>query len=82
MTLGTKIMALINCPECNTQVSDTAVSCPSCGYSFKTRINKPLIILALVLGLFGAIVGFTIGNPIFGAIGATAALIGCVRLFA
>lgn len=24
-------MALINCPECKTQVSDSAVSCPKCG---------------------------------------------------
>ena len=24
-------MALISCPECKTQVSDRAVSCPSCG---------------------------------------------------
>lgn len=25
-------MALINCPECNHQVSDKAISCPNCGY--------------------------------------------------
>ncbi|EZQ01168.1 hypothetical protein [Acinetobacter sp. Ver3] len=30
-------MALINCPECNKQVSNTALDCPSCGKS----INKP-----------------------------------------
>ena len=24
-------MALINCPECNNQVSDTATACPHCG---------------------------------------------------
>ena len=24
-------MALINCPECNNQVSNTAASCPNCG---------------------------------------------------
>lgn len=24
-------MALINCPECSTSVSDKAISCPSCG---------------------------------------------------
>lgn len=29
-------MALINCPECGRQVSDSAVSCPNCG----TPINK------------------------------------------
>ncbi len=25
-------MALINCPECNKEISDKAVSCPHCGY--------------------------------------------------
>ena len=30
-------MALINCPECNHQVSNTALDCPSCG----TTLNKP-----------------------------------------
>lgn len=25
-------MALINCPECNHEISDTAKSCPNCGY--------------------------------------------------
>lgn len=31
-------MALINCPECNNQVSDKAYSCPQCGYPI-TAIN-------------------------------------------
>jgi len=30
-------MALINCPECSTQVSDQAIACNKCGYP----INKP-----------------------------------------
>ncbi|SHO50614.1 zinc-ribbon domain-containing protein [Anaerocolumna xylanovorans] len=25
-------MALINCPECNKEISDKAASCPNCGY--------------------------------------------------
>lgn len=25
-------MALINCPECNQQISDTAPTCPHCGF--------------------------------------------------
>jgi len=29
-------MALINCPECSTQVSDKAISCPSCGCPIST----------------------------------------------
>ena len=28
-------MALIKCPECGHDVSDTAASCPSCGYGIK-----------------------------------------------
>ena len=28
-------MALINCPECSREVSDTALACPHCGYQLK-----------------------------------------------
>jgi small-conductance mechanosensitive channel len=30
-------MAMIECPECNTEVSDSALRCPKCAY----QINKP-----------------------------------------
>jgi len=33
-------MALINCPECNKEISDKAVSCPNCGYPIQ-EVNKP-----------------------------------------
>lgn len=33
-------MALINCPECNKEISDKAVSCPNCGYPMKTDESK------------------------------------------
>lgn len=33
-------MALINCPECNKQISDTIKSCPNCGYELKKRKKK------------------------------------------
>lgn len=43
-------MALINCPECGKQVSDSAVMCPNCGFnvkdnveSQKTNITKPTL---------------------------------------
>lgn len=32
-------MALINCPECNKQISDQAKTCPHCGYS----VPKPTV---------------------------------------
>lgn len=30
-------MAMINCPECSSEVSDTALKCPSCG----VQLRKP-----------------------------------------
>ena len=30
-------MSLINCPECNHQVSDTAETCPNCGFNIKSQ---------------------------------------------
>ena len=33
-------MALINCPECGTQVSDKAEKCPSCAYPFKEKASS------------------------------------------
>lgn len=33
-------MALINCPECNKQISDKAPACPHCGYT-EAKIQKP-----------------------------------------
>ncbi|CAI8960036.1 MULTISPECIES: zinc ribbon domain-containing protein [Burkholderia] len=33
-------MALINCPECKTSVSDQAKACPSCGYPIASTDNK------------------------------------------
>lgn len=33
-------MALINCPECNKEISDKAVSCPNCGYPIQGQTLK------------------------------------------
>lgn len=38
-------MAIVNCPECNREVSDTAVSCPGCGFRVAhhfTNSNEPV----------------------------------------
>ena len=32
-------MALINCPECNKQVSDNAKSCPDCGFPIRDYVD-------------------------------------------
>lgn len=34
-------MALIKCPECNKEVSDTAETCPHCGYRLKKPAPRP-----------------------------------------
>ena len=36
-------MALINCPECEKQVSDKAVSCPFCAYPLTPVFNKKVV---------------------------------------
>jgi hypothetical protein len=33
-------MALINCPECRKEISDTVENCPHCGYSFKPKTES------------------------------------------
>lgn len=33
-------MALVKCPECGKKVSDTAVSCPNCGYGIKEHFER------------------------------------------
>lgn len=35
-------MALINCPECNREISDSALSCPQCGYHLRVREAVPV----------------------------------------
>ncbi len=32
-------MALINCPECGKEISDTVKSCPNCGYKIRSTTN-------------------------------------------
>ncbi len=45
-------MALINCPECGHQMSDTAKKCPKCGYT----INRPQKIKWFsIIGVFGIV---------------------------
>lgn len=33
-------MALINCPECKNEISDTSKNCPKCGYKIEKEHNK------------------------------------------
>ena len=48
-------MALITCPECNKEISDTAKKCPHCGYKIvsKNRNSKKIILIMLIVLLIG-----------------------------
>lgn len=39
-------MSLINCPECGTEVSSTATSCPQCGHPFVKPVVERKVIVA------------------------------------
>ena len=80
-------MALMNCPECSKPISDMADSCPSCGYVLTRKRGEgsagnktTLLVIGLCLGLFGAVVGVTVGNQFFGGVGAAGAVIAAVKL--
>ncbi len=53
-------MALINCPECGKEVSDTAKKCPNCGYALKKsqianpKVKKTLLIVICALAVIVA----------------------------
>lgn len=36
-------MALINCPECQKQVSEHSINCPNCGYPINQLENKTVV---------------------------------------
>jgi len=54
-----RTVALINCPECGTEVSEDAKSCPKCGHPLKAMsgcglfflIVAAIIVAAIVIGL-------------------------------
>ena len=45
-------MSLINCPECNHEVSDQAATCPNCGYILKTEKTTNVTSVASLILLF------------------------------
>lgn len=59
-------MALVKCPECGKEISDTIKKCPNCGYKNKKKLNKKKIviicIISLVLLIGGCISIITIKN--------------------
>ena len=62
-------MALIKCPECGKEISDTCESCVHCGYKLKKgNVNKPQVrrrkgwLVPIIIG--GVIFTIVIGIPI------------------
>lgn len=43
-------MALITCPECGKEISDTARSCPNCGYPITTKESKENLTTSAAVG--------------------------------
>jgi hypothetical protein len=78
-------MALVKCPECETNISDKAITCPKCGNpikkepetSFVLRVFCLLLGIGLLLLWFGGhtMVFFPYDTAIVGAVFALAALV-------
>jgi hypothetical protein len=45
-------MALILCPECGKMLSDSADSCPHCGFKQKPGVNKKRLLRHWAIGFF------------------------------
>lgn len=48
-------MAIVECPECKSQVSDAATSCPKCGFR-AVRRRTGAIVIAVVLLAIGVLI--------------------------
>ena len=46
-------MAIISCPECRAQISDTAKYCPSCGARPPGGSDKLIVVAAILCFFFG-----------------------------
>lgn len=50
-------MALIKCPECGKEISDTIRKCPNCGYRKKTKTDKKIFIIGGAIVALALIIG-------------------------
>ena len=42
-------MALINCPECGKEISDSTKICPHCGYKLKNKSDSKKWIIPVII---------------------------------
>lgn len=56
-------MALIKCPECGREISDTAGCCPGCGCPMKNNNTKKNVLAILIVAI--AIIGIGMGGLFF-----------------
>ena len=52
-------MALIKCPECGQEISDTVKSCPHCGYKIKELDKRKILTLGIAI-LFVVVIIFMV----------------------
>lgn len=62
-------MALMNCPECNKEISDTVKTCPNCGYKIKREnlifslLNNSIVfIFCIIVNTIIGIIGLQLFN--------------------
>ena len=88
-------MALVKCPECNHDVSDTAATCPNCGYDLTAKkedfvpVVKPLSKAKrkntgkMIAELIGSVILLAVGVLLVSAgIGIVLIILGVVGFFA
>lgn len=57
-------MALIKCPECGKEISDTVEQCPHCGYSLKKKKDKNTIV-KVVIGVIAVFIVIFVARSVY-----------------
>ena len=78
-------MALIKCPDCETEISDKAPACTKCGRPVEKpeseKKSSPLVALGAVLGIVGATLYFTNTGGLYGMMGGMFGMLGGGAMF-
>lgn len=57
-------MALVKCPECSNEISERALTCPSCGFPVSSKSEGPQVKSFRKRVLTGLLILFLLGLPI------------------